>query len=39
MEILQYITLAPFERESLSEIFANGRWAEMKIKLISIEMF
>ena len=29
-EILQYIMISPFEKESLSETFANGKWEEIK---------
>ena len=32
-EILQYISLAPFEKEPLSETFSSGRWTEMKDKI------
>jgi hypothetical protein len=29
-EILKYITIAPFEKEQLSDTFKNGNWEEMK---------
>ena len=39
-EILQYISLAPFEKEPLSETFSSGRWTEMKNKIdIQLKMF
>ena len=39
-EILQYITIAPFEKELLSETFANGKWQEMKEQIdIQLKMF
>jgi IS4 transposase len=39
-EILQYITIAPFEKEPLSETFANGKWEEIKDQIdIQLNMF
>ena len=37
-EILQYISLAPFEKEPLSETFSSGRWTEMKNKMDQLKM-
>ena len=39
-EILQYITIAPFEKEPLSETFTNGKWQEIKKQVdIQLKMF
>jgi hypothetical protein len=39
-EILQYITIAPFEKEPLTETFKNGKWQEIKEQIdIQLKMF